>query len=188
MSTPLSEVSRCLITDNHVTNALIRAAGYTDTFVTSFDACTFAHNAIDGTYVIDFAPQTAPSLSRDIIYEPGHSSVHFTPYFPGDVLSVSYTMSNETATLGAQSPDVVVGTPFFVDQANGDYHLEPFFQTALDFAPALGGVDLDGLPGAVDLPGIQNHFGASDLGAYERQNMFYNCGTNDTLFCDGFDH
>ena len=52
------------------------------------------------------------------------------------------------------------GTPYFVDQANGDYHLDAFVQTALDFAPALGDVDLDSLAAAVDLPSVQNQFGA----------------------------
>jgi hypothetical protein len=186
----LAQVERCLITDNHATNVLIYAAGNSfASFITSFDECTIAHNAIDGTYVFDLASQTAPSLSRDIIYEPGHSSAFFTPNHPGDTLSVSYTMTTDATLLDPAKPTIVYGVPAFVDQANGDYHLAAFPQTALDFAPALGDVDLDGLPGAVDLPVVVNKFGAGDLGAYERQNMFYNCGNNsDTLFCDGFDH
>lgn len=182
-----ADVSRCLITDNHVSTALIRADNNQGS-ATSFDECTFARNTIDGTYVFDFSYQIAPSLDHDIIYQPGHPSVHFIPTFPGDALNVSYTMSNDTSTLGPQSPSVVSGAPYFVDAANGDYHLDPFAQIALDFAPALGDTDLDGHTGWVDLPSIQNQFGAGDLGAYERQNLFYNCGTSDTLFCNGFDH
>jgi hypothetical protein len=49
--------------------------------------------------------------------------------------------------------------------------------------------DLDGLAAPVNLPAIPDYFpGGADLGAFERQNLFFNCGNNDSVFCDGFDH
>lgn len=188
ISAPYADIRRCLVTDNHVTDALIRAAhNASATAAPSFDACTIAHNTIDGAYVFDFTDQTAPALSRNIIDEPGHSSAYFTPYHPGNVLSVSYTMTADAGLLDPANPTIVQGVPNFVREWS-DYHLSAFAQTALDFAPALGDVDLEGVGGAVDLPVVANKYGVSDLGAYERQNLFNDCGNSDTLYCDGFEN
>jgi hypothetical protein len=56
----------------------------------------------------------------------------------------------------------------------------------VDFAPAIGGADLDRVPHDVDLPTVPNTYGPRDLGAYEIQRTFA-CGTADTVFCDGFE-
>jgi hypothetical protein len=93
------------------------------------------------------------------------------------------------AGLPSGNPSIVAGVPSFVDAANGDYHLAPIAQVALDFGNT-GAVDydLDGGYPVVDLPSITNRFGPGDLGAYERQNLFYNCGNNYSIFCNSFDH
>jgi hypothetical protein len=48
--------------------------------------------------------------------------------------------------------------------------------------------DLDGSSAIVDLAAVPNYRpGGADLGAFELQNFFRNCGTSDSVFCDGFD-
>lgn len=83
----------------------------------------------------------------------------------------------------------VQGTPDFVNAAGGDYHLRPDSQ-GVDYAPADSNIsiDLDDRPRDVDLDSVPNIYGPRDLGAYERQNAFFECGASDSIFCDGFDH
>ncbi len=97
-------------------------------------------------------------------------------------------LSNDRSTL----PDTVyiqAGEPTFVDAANGDYHLQ-LSSLGIDSAPmstnisAAGPLDLDRKPRIVDLPGVPNHFGAMDLGAYEHP---FTCAGGDTIFCNGFE-
>jgi hypothetical protein len=125
------------------------------------------------------------TLHDSIIAQPGVATLDYTGN-AGD-LDIKYVMSNNISTLPGGA-DVVVGVPTFVDAANGDYHLAKN-SYGLDFAPAITGDDrdLDGLPHDQDLPTVPNVYGVRDLGAYERQNLFNECGTSDSLFCDGFE-
>jgi len=93
-----------------------------------------------------------------------------------------YVLTNDGSTLPSP-PSVLVGTPDFVDLAQGDYHLAPG-SLGIDFAPAAGGVDLDGRTRDIDIPTLPNLFGPRDLGAYEAQ---LSCSRVDTIYCDGFE-
>lgn len=142
--------------------------------------CTIANNSIGSGAVI--ASAYGFTLHDSIVAEPGIATLDYTAN-AGD-LDVKYVVSNSISTLPGGN-DVMVGVPTFVDAANGDYHLQPN-SLGTDYAPAAGGVDLDGLPRDIDLPSIANTYGPRDIGAYEKQNLFRDCGTSDSLFCDGF--
>jgi len=145
--------------------------------------CTIANNSIGSGDVI--ASGYGLKLHDSIIAQPGVASLDYTGN-AGD-LDIQYVMSNNISTLPGGN-DVVVGVPTFVNSANGDYHLAND-SYGLDFAPPIAGDDrdLDGLPHDQDLPTVANVYGPRDLGAYERQNLFRECGTSDSIFCDGFE-
>ncbi len=168
----------CLIADNHTQHELVSVHGQRDSSL-FIDGCTLANNTIDNGYVLYGEHQV--TLTNSIIDQPGVQTLDFIQSALG-FLHVTYLLSNDTSTLPV-TPGVLQGTPFFVNAAGGDYHLLRY-SLGIDFAPASGGSDLDGLPRDVDLPDVPNMYGPRDLGAYERQ---LSCGSGDTIFCDGFD-
>jgi len=143
--------------------------------------CTIANNSLASGAVI--ASDHGLTLMNSLIAQPGVASLDYGGN--ANDLAVAYVVSNSISTLPGGN-DVMQGTPSFVDPANGDYHLTPT-SLGIDYAPAAGGTDLDGNPRDWDLPAIGNVHGPRDLGAYERQNLFNNCGANDSFFCDGFE-
>ena len=169
-------LNNCLIVDNHTQNELV---GVRDAYAASVGLydCTFAGNTIDNAYVLvsnsDFV------LKRSIVDQPGHLTYDHL----GGTLSAQYLLTSDTTGLG--SGMLQQGAPQFVNAAQGDYHLMPT-SLGVDFAPAVGGVDLDGKPRDVDLVQATNDYGPRDLGAFERQSWF-GCGAGDTLFCNGFE-
>jgi len=169
----------CLTGGNNIARELIKMDGDDNPVV--IDQCTLAPDIINSQYVIRFDNTSGNvlTISNTIIDEPGTLSL----FNPGIDLFVDYVLTNDTSTLPTQV-DVVLGEPDYVDLANGDYH-QTATSLGVDFAPAAGGVDLDGNPRDVDLP-VANFFGARDLGAYETQRTF-SCGAADTIFCDGFE-
>ncbi|HET6546524.1 MAG TPA: hypothetical protein VFG55_07255 [Rhodanobacteraceae bacterium] len=177
-----SFVHNCLVADNQVTGELVRIDNDYLADTTEFVNCTFANNAIGGDTVIYSGHGLG--LADMIIDQPGVPTLAYT----GDPaeLSVSYVLSNDTSTLPVAT-GVIQGEPTFVDAANGDYHLL-LSSLGVDFAPAVGGTDLDRVPRTVDLPGVPNEYGALDLGAYEIQiDIVLSCANADTIFCDGFE-
>jgi len=165
----------CLVTSNSVL-ALLRADGGTGS---TFSSCTFANNTFPGgAHVFEFLNGASGTLNDDIIAEPGHLSVQSS-----GPLAASHVLSNDISTLPA-STNVVAGDPLFV--ASYDYHLS-YKSPAVDFAPAIGGNDLDGAPRDVDLSQVINRFGPADLGAYETQFAFACDPSNDAVFCNGFE-
>jgi len=179
-------LTRCLLTDNNVSGALLHS-DFGD--LARIHSCTIANNIIGDSFVMQYYDgYSSVDLAYDLIAQPGKSTVNWASGH--GTFDVSYIMSNSTAGLPQNNPSVVQGTPYFVDAANGDYHLSPILQRALDFGQGSNydyGSDLDGMPTPVDLAAVPNYLpGAVDLGAYERQSMF-NCGTADTLFCNGFE-
>ncbi len=175
-------LDNCLLADNMLSGPLLDAytQGSLDIYSTlEVDNCTLAGNTLgSGAVIHDNVGVIA--LSDSIIDQPGHVSLSLDEFGR----TVNYLLSNDTSTLPTQS-GIVQGEPTFVDAAASDYHLQPI-SLGVDFAPAAGGTDLDGRPRDVDLPSVPNVYGPRDLGAYERQNLFNECGTNDSLFCDGF--
>lgn len=165
----------CLMTGNQA-DSLISADGGTGTVLS---ACTFADTTLPAdAAVFKFFNGAAATFNDDIIAEPGHVSVQTT-----GPLSAAYVLANDISTLPT-SPTVAAGNPLFV--AAGDYHLTGQ-SPAVDFAPAIGGSDLDGSPRDVDLARASNRFGPADLGAYERQFAFACDHSDDAVFCDDFE-
>jgi hypothetical protein len=169
----------CLIANNQSAQELIHVSGADTT--PQVEACTFANNLIGASHVI--YTESGISLTNDIIDEPGTATLAYS----GDPanLQINWVLSNDNALPDAGTGNLF-GEPSFVDLANGDYHLQPT-SLGIDFAPPTApDFDLDGNPRNVDLASAGNVYGSQDLGAYERQNLFRECGATDSIFCDGF--
>ena len=174
------ELSNCLTGANQFARELIHLQN--DDNIVTIDQCTFAPDIINSTHVIRFdnSGGNALFLSNSIIDEPGTLTLYATG---GMDVVADYVLTNDGSTLPSP-PSVLVGTPDFVDLANGDYHLAPG-SLGIDFAPAAGGVDLDDRTRDVDIPTLPNFFGPRDIGAYEVQ---LTCSRAvDTIYCDGFE-
>ena len=181
----LAKFYHCLLANNGASDTLIDSGV---SFHTLFESCTITHNTIDGAHVIKLERQEDLVFEDDIIDEP-LDPLYFTTNFGVGTFTAGYTLLHQRGVFPSDNPSVVTGSPAYVDAGNGDYHLAPVPQTALDFSDyvPVSGLDLDNDP-IVDLSAIPNTFGPIDLGAYERQNLFYNCGSSNSIFCDGFDH
>jgi hypothetical protein len=175
-----TSVSRCLLTDNYASGELIFSRGTLE----EYKSCTIANNSIGSDFLINFDDTTTINLVDDIFDQPGKTTAYTIIVF--DAFNVSNVVAADAAGLPTNTnPSVIQGRPTFVDQAGSDYHLRAT-SLGVDFAPALGGIDLDGAPGSVDLLQIANKFGPSDLGAYELQAAFACDASADAVFCDGF--
>jgi len=176
----VASLRSCLTAINQFAGELIHILN--DDNALNIDQCTFAHDIIDATHVIAFdnAGGNQITMINTIVDEPGT----LTLAQPGIDQSIENILTNDDSGLPTR-PDIIVGTPAFVDAANGDFHQLPT-SLGVDFAIATGGVDLDGNRRDVDLPQTPNFLGPRDLGAYETQAVFA-CGVADTIYCDGFD-
>ena len=177
-----SSLFDCLIAESVSHQELFYISGNASPL--SIGACTLANNTIDATHVIH--TESDLTLTNDIIDQGGTLALDYA----GDPakLSIQYVLSNDVTTLpDSAGPGIALGSPDYVDIANGDYHLKPT-SLGVDYAPNVGGTDLDRHTRDVDLSSVGNVFGHQDLGAYEIQNLFRECGTADSVFCDGFDH
>lgn len=189
-----ADLSECLIADNGspdvpiYTRELIYASG-NDTPI-HISSCTIVNDTIGSAYVIRSGG--ALDVNDSIIDEPGTLTVDYSGN-PGD-LYANYVLSNDITTLPNSGPgngtDVVLGTPTFVDLAGGDYHLQ-ISSLGIDYAPATVYPDVADLDGNwrnvnLNLPSGPHNYGPHDLGAFELQNRFVECGAADSIFCDGF--
>ncbi len=177
-------LSNCLFADNDITHELLYLNG---SYALSIDDCTFAHNLIGATHVIHDAHDI--SLQASLFYEPGTLALDYTGSIEN--IYVNYVVSNDITTF-PHSDAVIAATAQFVDLPHGDYHLAPT-SPGVDFSyghndfPSFPTNDRDGKPRDIDLPSVPNVSGPRDVGAFERQNLFRNCGRSDSLFCDGFE-
>ncbi len=181
------ELSNCLLADNQVTSDLIllQAVDTYDDDLVVFN-CTIANNSIVGASSVFHVQGVGDQLhlTNDIIWQPGVPSLTYDE--DASFFTASYVITNSVNALPAGT-GVISAEPLFVNPEGGDYHLQPS-SPGVDYAPTVGGFDLDGLPRDIDLPSIANVYGPRDIGAYERQNIFYNCGAADSIFCTGFEH
>lgn len=181
-----SNLSNCLIADNHSTHELI----HEDASTFTVDNCTIAQNTIQNGYV--FSTDYQFTLTHSIVFQPTVSTID---YREGCCLNASYTLSTETATFPLDASFVAVLTdPMFVDATNvdaskRDYRLRAYVQNgavtaspAIDFAPPIAGDDrdLDNNPHDQNVPRVTDFQGDRDLGCYEAQPI------DDRLFADGF--
>lgn len=179
----------CLVADNTLTAEMLRfendgsTAPYCDscTGMTTIDGCTIVNNSDQGAPVIYSAHPL--DLTDSIVDELSIDTVNYAG--PGGGLTASHVLATDISTLPAAA-GIDQGQPTYVDAAHYDYHLQPT-STGIDFAPAKGGIDLDGNPRDVNLSGVQGNPTPRDIGAYERQNRFQ-CGTSDSIFCNGYDY
>ncbi|MBL0162721.1 MAG: hypothetical protein IPP82_03450 [Xanthomonadales bacterium] len=169
-------LDNCLLANNSVTRQLVR----TDAGQMDVNNCTIVDNTILSTNSIYSGG--ALTLANTIIDQPGNNALGYGGN-PNDLI-VSYVLSSDVSTLPAIE-GVALGRPTYVDAAAGNYRLA-LNSLGIDFAPPIVGDDrdLDNLPHDQDLPEVGNLYGVRDLGAYERQRS---CGTNDTIFCNGFE-
>jgi hypothetical protein len=178
LNSPLT-LDTCLLAGNSVTSELVALGSASATL----NQCTFANNTIGGTAVV--RAQTGFTLTRSIFAQGQLTTVAYSGTGNGETLD--YILSLETASLGS-GQHIIAGDPAFVDPAGGDFHLRAN-SPAIDVAPAGDAADrdLDGLPRDIDLANVPNGDGPRDLGAYELQSAFPDCGASDTIMCDGFE-
>jgi hypothetical protein len=174
----------CLLAENQSAQELIYGSGNASPL--SIGACTLANNSIGTTHVIH--TESDLTLTNDIIDQGGTLALAYS----GDPakLAINYVLSNDVTTLpDSAGTGIALGQPDYVDIANSDYHLKPT-SLGVDYAPNVGGTDLDRHTRDVDLPSVGDVFGHQDLGAYEVQNLFRECGVQplDEVYCDGFNH
>ncbi len=183
----LVDLYNCLLAENMTQHELIYETG-SDT-PTIIDSCTFANDSIMATHVIH--AESGLTLNDSIIDESGTLSLDYSGA-PANLV-VNYVLSNDITTLPDTGTGIIPGVPTFADLAGGNYHLKPT-SLGVDFAPTSSSyyvqniADLDGRQRNFDLPTAANIFGTQDLGAYELQNLFRTCGSQDSIFCDGFDY
>jgi hypothetical protein len=174
-------LGNCLIADDADAGDVIRIESDGNSGYTAIDSCTIVNDTVGSGAVIR-SPYPL-QLSNSIVDESGIATLSYSGSAAN--LNVSYVLATDTATL-PQAAGIDQGEPDYVSAGNVDYHLNDYHlkptSSGIDFAPAAGGVDLDGNKRDVDLGEVPNNYGPRDLGAYERQ---FVCSA-DTVFCDGF--
>jgi len=141
---------------------LLSSGGDASDYLNVFDS-TLAGNSLGGNSVV--GTTTDFQLLRSILDAPGITSVENA----GGSVTAQYVVTSERISLdGGNTPYVIEAAPRFVDPVDGDFTLRAA-SLAVDFSPAVGGLDLAGAPRDVNLPFKANFYGPRDLGAYERQ-------------------
>lgn len=171
------ELRNSLIANNTYSGDLLLGTenefGYFD-----LNEVTIAANAIGGSVV---RTSQGIYLYNMVIAQPNTPTLTPVGTPPGEF---EYIVASDIRGLPNTS-SIDEADPQFVDASNGNFRLA-FGSPGMDFAPAAGGLDLDGNPRDVDLAGVPNVFGPRDIGAYESQ---LGCVAQaDTIFCDGFDN
>jgi len=164
-------VSNCLISGNHFSQELIDVTGSDFTL----DGCTVANNTVDSHFLFKVETGNAHHfvLTNSIIAEAANYKT-FNNAGGDGILEAHYDLLSDTSTV-SQGDHFFYADPQFLD---ADYHLQPT-SPAIDFAPAAGGVDVDGNPRDVV---VYDDITPRDIGAQE-----YQIGVPDRFFADGFE-
>lgn len=164
-------VTNCLITDNVVTDDLIRTVDDTPLVMTG---CTIANNTIGGANVFGLSDDF--TLLSTIVWQSGKTT--FAHVGGSGSLQANDVLTIETQSLNGAGINIVNRDPRFMDPAHGDYHLQPA-SGAVDagYVGVLGTKDRDGAARCIDMTLVSNQYpavgnaGKCDLGAYERQSI-----------------
>jgi len=160
--TPVMNLYDALITGNTTTQELIRQAGDGGT---GLQHVTLADNAVGAAYLIH--GEGFLGLERTLVSQPGKTTLDGQP---GSDTTIANVITNDATLVGAD-----VAAPRFVDPERGDYNLQAG-SVAVDYAPPStfqleDGADLNSHTRNLDLPGIPNLAGVSDVGAFEREHF-----------------
>jgi len=161
-------LTSCLLADNIDSGALVKTV---DNSPISFANCTLAYNTVGHAYAMEFDDDY--KIIDSILWHPNNQSA--TESDGNSVIVVQNTISHDIFGMGTDPTFTTITDPRFVDYAHGDYHLQ-VASPAVDYFAGTGGVDLDGMPRTVRLDlvplgGPPRHAGATDLGAFERQDI-----------------
>ncbi|MCQ4165522.1 hypothetical protein [Tahibacter harae] len=125
---------------------------------------TIAGNSIGGGSAVLRGVNSALSLQRSILWQPGTAILSRA----GGSVTAEYLDASENGSIG--DPFTALSfNPRFIDPAHDDFRLRAG-SGAVDHAPSLPGDDRDAYaqPRDVDLPAKFNLVGARDIGAFER--------------------
>lgn len=157
-----STLTGILATGNATTGELIwSGGGLVRLFVSRM---TLADNTINAFQVMRVAGYL--DLKQSIIWQPGKTTLQHS----SGTRMIADVLASEIASIVDGGERVTYGQPRFVAPEAGDFRLQAT-SPAVDYAPAVGGTDLNGNPRGLDLDLIPNRAGPTDLGAYERQQV-----------------
>ncbi len=167
----------CLITNNNLAGrSVVRIESARSDVLSRFKVrgCTFANNVIAGnqpnTVVFDVSGdglsdgRNIVELFGNIFAQPSANTS--TARVSGGLVDANYNLAREIGTLSGAGVGNFPGNATFVNAAARNYRLLPG-SLGVDYAPAVGGVDLAGKPRDVNLTGLSNLYGPRDLGAFE---------------------
>jgi predicted outer membrane repeat protein len=157
-----TQIHRSVISDNITSADLITQSSNPLSLVDS----TIAGNAIGGGSAILRTVNSAVTIQRSILWQPGSTSLSRS----GGSLTIYLTDASENTSLGGGLAAYTFD-PLFIDPAHGDYGLR-VGSGAIDFAPAVVGNERDAYSQLrdVDLPN-PDYGGTRDIGALERQSL-----------------
>jgi predicted outer membrane repeat protein len=154
----------CLFVDNQSSIDLIRLDEEGPLVLNN---CTLSANTVGGPNILSTSGSV--TITDSLLWHPGRVSLHEDDGLHGR--DVENVLASEVISLG-NGNTVLNLDPQFISPSSGNYHLAST-SPAIDFAPALDGVDLDGRQRTVDLPQANRAGGGPlDLGAYELQGAF----------------
>lgn len=155
-----TQLHRAVFSGNQTTSDLIQQ---TDGPLSLWDS-TIAGNSIGGGSAVLRGVNSALSLKRSILWQPGSAILSRA----GGSVTTEYLDASEHGSIG--DPFTALSfDPRFIDPAHDDFRLRAG-SGAVDHAPTLPGDDRDAYaqPRDVDLPAKFNLVGARDIGAFER--------------------
>lgn len=156
------DLRNCLLAQNNLLAALIKSSA-----PVVVHSCTAADNTIGGNSLM--ALTGSALLAGSIFDQPG------TPLLASSSKSIGLVdlITPDADNLNAQAAQLQFATrllaadPFFIDPANGDYHLQAN-SPAIDYTGSGMALDLDGHPRGVILRNVGTPF---DIGAFEKQTL-----------------
>jgi predicted outer membrane repeat protein len=156
-SEPWMTLADVLIAGNTTSQELIRQAGGGATWI---EHATIADNTIATAYAMHF--EDTLTFERNLVAQPGKRTLEA----PAGTQTLAFVITNDATLANAE-----VAAPRFVDPERGDYNVQAG-SVAVDYAPPYTDTgDINSHTRNVDVPGIPNAAGISDVGAFERESF-----------------